>query len=60
MKQYLVALLVLGISSSQYVQALKAHEQGIFDKMVVKLTEKDRMAAEFEVEHAKNLAKAEK
>jgi len=28
--------------------------------MVVKLSEKERLEAEFEVEHARNLAKAEK
>ena len=58
MKSILYSLLILGIEDPLYVNAHRA--SGIFDRMVNKLDEKERLEAEFEVEHAKNLALAEK
>jgi hypothetical protein len=52
MKSTLFALLVLAITDPQYAQAHRV--AGIFDRFVKKLDEKERMEAEFEVEHMKN------
>ena len=52
MKSTLLALLALSINDAQYAEAHKV--QGIFDRFVKKIDEKERMEAEFEVEHMKN------
>jgi hypothetical protein len=58
MKSSLLALLVLCISDPQYAKAVEV--EGIFDRFVKKIDEKERMEAEFDVQHDKNLALAEK
>lgn len=58
MKTTLLALLVLGISDPNYARAHRV--QGIFDRFVKKMDEKERIEAEFEVEHMKNQELAEK
>jgi hypothetical protein len=58
MKSALLALLTLAIVDPRYAQATKA--QGIFDRFMKKIDEKERMEAEFEVEHAKNEQLAER
>jgi hypothetical protein len=58
MKSSLLALLVLAISDAQYAKAVKV--EGIFDRFVKKIDEKERMEAEFDVQHVKNEALAEK
>lgn len=60
MKQnYLITLLVMGSQSPQYVDAIKMYEEGIFDRYMAKISEKERAEAEFDMFHSKNLAKAE-
>ena len=58
-RSYLITLLIMGSQSSQYAEALKMHEEGIFDRYMAKVSEKERVEAEFDIFHQKNLAKAE-
>ena len=58
MKSSLIALLALAIGDPQYAKAVKI--EGIFDRFVKKLGEKERMEAEFDVQHVRNEALAEK
>ena len=58
MKHQLLALLALAINDPHYAQAVE--QAGIFDRFMKKVDEKDRLEAEFEVEHSKNMLLAEK
>lgn len=52
MKQnYLITLLVMGSHTPQYAEAIKMHEEGIFDRYMAKVSEKERADAEFDLFH---------
>jgi hypothetical protein len=58
MKSSLLALLVLAINDPSYAQATKV--EGIFDRFMKKVDEKEEAAAAFDVMHMKNELLAEK
>lgn len=58
MKSSLLALLALAINDPDYAQAGKV--EGIFDRFMKKVDEKERLEAEYDVQHMKNEQLAEK
>jgi hypothetical protein len=52
MKTSLLALLSLAINDPSYVSAIEV--EGIMDRFLKKVDEKERLEAEFDVQHMKN------